>query len=301
MFNIYDYFYSTEVANHFKSIFHNFTDEEMVYIIYKSNKPLSFKIKGLKYIRYTCIDPKLIKDIDIILEEYNEVYKTLESDGEDAYYKVEFEDEKYINIPVFKTYNDVKKYVDQERKRKEAELKKAEAYCVDKRKYKVTKYEFFDKKFGYVEYGYIFNQNDEILSVRFRGEKLSFPKDCEIMPYLYVETPIIYENNGMRIVDIYDPDFTIQRESYLLSKNQTQFNETRTADRLLYVLEDKDYYNSKLTGPLADDVFVNEQGNYERSYKCINEFMNMYFVSDEEINTEEHKKLQVLRKIIKEL
>ena len=61
MFDIYDYFYSKEVVNQFKGVFHNFTDEEKVYIIYKSYKPLEFKIKGLKYIRYTCNNPKLIK------------------------------------------------------------------------------------------------------------------------------------------------------------------------------------------------------------------------------------------------
>ena len=261
--------------------------KEKVYIIYNSYKPLDFKIKGLNYVSKICNDYELISNINSILEEYDLDIDTLENSEEHSYYKLEFEDKKMVSGLTFQTYDEVKDFIKE---------------SGNQGKYKITKYEFDDPFLGVIENNFIFDENNEIISVKYENRKMGFPIDCNLLHGLIVETPSIYEKNGMKIVEIYDPDFTTKNKLYLLSNDQDKFNAARLADILLAEKDSKEFFGGKFTGPIAEDLIVNKDNEFERKYKCIYEFMNMYFVDEDNTSlNKEHIKLQVERKIIQEM
>ena len=264
MINIYDYFYSKEVANQFKQSNHEFTPAEMVYIIYKSYKPLSFKIQGLNHIKGICNDKELIEDIDAILEEYEEDIETFEYDEEESYYKVELDREDAVENHTFKTFVEAKKFIDDERQGKNRKI------C----NYKITKYEFCEDESNHVEYNFI---------------------KAKIMQCLYVKTPQLYENNGMKLVKIYDPDFTKDEKVCFLSDNQSYLNKVRIVKKIKNVLNGNDHCNTKLIGPVGESFYVDEKGEVVKTYKFVNEFMNMYFVNEGQLEDDYQNKLEMLR------
>ena len=73
MLNIYDYFYSKEVADKFVECKHEFNFKEMTYVIFYSFKPLNMKIEGLKQISNECNDKELKELISKLLESYEEL------------------------------------------------------------------------------------------------------------------------------------------------------------------------------------------------------------------------------------
>ena len=285
MINIYDYFYSKEVANQFKQSNHEFTPAEMVYIIYKSYKPLSFKIQGLNHIKGICNDKELIEDIDAILEEYEEDIETFEYGEEESYYKVELDREDAVENHTFKTFVEVKKFIDDERQRKNKKI------C----NYKITKYEFCADESKHVEYNFVFNEDDEIISSMYENKRLGFPINAKIMQCLYVKTPQLYENNGMKLVKIYDPDFTKDEKVCFLSDNQSYLNKVRIVKKIKNVLNGNDHCNTKLIGPVGESFFVDEKGEVVKTYKFVNEFMNMYFVNEGQLEDDYQNKLEMLR------
>ena len=294
--NIYDYFYSEEVANEFKKVKHNFSYKEMFIIIYLSYKPIELKVKGMKNIIENCKDYDLIVQAQKVIESYDELLSALKCSDGDCYYKVKFENAPYDLCPVFRMYDDAINYINESKNG----LFDNEEYDANdfKERYSITKTEYFDNGENSLELKFIYDINDEIVDIKIDGER--YIEDYDLIN-TYISTPVIFDNNGMRIINIYNPDFEEVEETYLLSDHQQNYYELRDEERSKL----DEYSKTKgllYSGPVSEYLTLSEDGIIKKEHQYVHEFMNMYFINESEtILLEKQMKLKIEREIIRKM
>lgn len=284
MFNIYDYFKSEELVNDLKKLNWQFSELEMIKLIYESKKPIEFKIKGLEYIAENTDDESVSELARKIINMYNDMFDVMEETNNNTYYRVYATDLE--DNTVYRTLAEAISLLEEI----------ASETFFARETFSITRYEYDEEAKEIIDLTFIYNLDSEIIDIVHKNENY-LDYDLYELDDIYINLPVVLEDCGLQMVAIYNPNPEECEEYYLLSDNQKE----RKAE-LEEILSKHEYVTkSKFNGPVYVSKSIDRNDNIVPMYGCINNFVNMYFINEEEHrNYMRLTSLLIYRKMIQE-